>query len=76
MHCITCKTIMPSYIDTDNGPAMEIPIGPGPWLTPEGHPICGSCVSPCGLDAQGIVYHHDCPDGCMVVDYWDESNGI
>jgi hypothetical protein len=69
IHCITCKTIIPSDMDEEFG---EIPSGPGPFLTPQGHNICASCVSPCGLDAKGIVMHHQCPDGCMVVTTWEE----
>jgi hypothetical protein len=58
IHCITCKTIIPD--------------GERHHTTSQGHILCMSCVSPCGLDTQGIVYHHQCPDGCMVVTTWEE----
>jgi len=63
IHCITCKTIIP-----------ETPEGQRDLFTKTwaGHIVCLKCLNPCGLDAQGIVMHHQCPDGCMVVTTWEE----
>ena len=58
-HCITCKKIIPDVRWEDA-------------TTPEGHRICLACKNECGLDTHGLVKHHQCPDGCMVVTYWDE----
>ena len=62
MHCITCKKII--------APDERHHTSPDGWA------ICLSCQNPCGMDVLGIVYHHDCPDGCFLVDTWEEvENG-
>ena len=40
IHCITCKTIIPTIIDEEFG---ELPIEE-PHITPEGHDICKACA--------------------------------
>ena len=62
IHCITCKKIIDPDVERFH---LTSP--------PECHILCMTCISPCGLDAQGIVYHNQCPDGCMVVTTWEEE---
>ena len=58
MHCIMCKKIIPDGVRAELVPEIK-------------SFICMACVNPCGLDVQGLVMHHQCPDGCHVVETWD-----
>jgi hypothetical protein len=63
IHCITCKTIIPETPEDEMDLFKK---------TTEGHILCLKCLNPCGLDEVGLVYHHQCPDGCFVTDTYED----